>query len=329
MVKRVGNLISKIADLDNIMSAYCSARRGKRTKADVLAFSKDINNNLLRLHDELISGNISVGKYKYFEIRDPKKRLICAADFSERVLHHSIINICKPYFERHLIYDTYATREGKGIYSAIDKARMSMRKYPYVAKLDVRKYFDSVNHVILKKALERLFKDRQLLNLFNKIIDSYSVTPGCGIPIGNLTSQYFANYYLSILDHYIKEHLRVPVYVRYMDDMLLFGTSHDDVAQYVREVECFVNEKLSLTIKQPQICNSKNGVVFLGYRIYANKILLNRRSKLRFIRRARQYRQNLDTGVWGEQTYFEHIIPLLAFVEKAYTRRFRQSMQYA
>ena len=319
----------KIADLDNIMSAYCNARRGKQTKAEVLAFSKDINSNILRLHDELISGDITVGRYTYFEIHDPKKRLICAADFRERVLHHSIINICKPYFERHLIYDTYATREGKGVYSAIDKARIAMRKYPYVAKLDVRKYFDSINHAILKKALERLFKDRQLLNLFNKIIDSYSTTPGCGIPIGNLTSQYFANYYLSILDHYVKEHLRVPVYVRYMDDMLLFGTSHEDVAQYVRGVESFVNEKLSLTLKQPQICSSRNGVAFLGYKIYANKILLNRRSKLRFVRRAKQYKQNLDAGVWNEKVYFEHIIPLLAFVEKAYTRQLRASLQYA
>lgn len=315
--------MNSISTVDNLMIAYYKARRGKSANREVMEFSKNLSANILRLREELVDGNVKVGEYTYFEIHDPKRRLICAASFRERVLHHAIINVCKPYFERHLIYDTYATREGKGIYAAIDKARHAMKSYPYVAKLDVRKYFDSIDHAILKDRLRRIFKDPYLLKIFDNIVDSYSIEDNRGVPIGNLTSQYFANYYLSSLDHHIKEVLRVPCYVRYMDDMLVFGTTQQEVNRYVREIDAMATDSLGLTLKTPQISACKYGVSFLGYKLFATKILLNRRSKLRFVRRMKLYAANLESGIWSEQIYFNHITPLLAFAQKAYTRNLR------
>ncbi len=325
-MKRVGNLMPQIVDIDNLMLAYCKARRGKQDKQEVIAYSRDITENILDIHRRLIDESFEVGRYHYFEIFDPKKRTICAASFEERVVHHAVMNVCKEYFERHLIFDTYATREAKGVYAAIDRARIAMRRYRYVAKLDVRKYFDSINHHVLKTKLSRLFKDRKLLQLFYSIIDSYHTLPCTGIPIGNLTSQYFANFYLSDLDHYIKEALRVPIYVRYMDDMLLFADSLSELKANVARVKVYLEQHLFLTLKTPQIVNVNRGVSFLGYALYPHRILLNRRSKVRFTKKFSTYNAMLARGEWSEVVYLQHMQPLLAFVGKAYTRNLRKRM---
>lgn len=325
-MKRVGNLMPQIADVDNLMLAFCKARRGKQYKREVVDYSLNIIENLLSLRERLLSETVGVGNYHYFEIYDPKRRKICAASFEERVLHHAVINVCKERFERHLIFDTYATRENKGIYAAIERARGAMCRFPYVAKLDVRKYFDSINHDILKTKLQRLFKDEKVLRLLNSIVDSYEVAPNTGIPIGNLTSQYFANYYLSSLDHYIKEVLRVPVYVRYMDDMLLFANSRAELKAIVVKVRDYLDSELRLELKPVQIINVHSGVSFLGYNLSPNQIRLNRRSKLRFIYKFRTYSDLMSSGEWNEEVYRQHIQPLLAFANKAYTIGLRQKV---
>ncbi len=323
-MKRVGNLMPQIVAVDNLMLAYCKARRGKQDKQEVIEYSRNITEHLLSIRNNLINESLEVGNYRYFEIFDPKKRTICAASFEERIVHHAVMNVCKEYFERHLIFDTYATREGKGVYAAIDRARVAIRRYRYVAKLDVRKYFDSINHHVLKTKLSRLFKDHKLLQLFYSIIDSYHTQPCTGIPIGNLTSQYFANFYLSDLDHYIKEVLRVPIYVRYMDDMLLFADSLPELKANVAKVKEYLEHNLFLDLKPHQIGSVTRGVSFLGYTLLPHRILLNRRSKVRFVAKFRAYNMMLSSGEWNEIAYQQHIRPLLAFTDKAYTRIFRK-----
>lgn len=322
-MKRAGNLMPRIVEVDNLMLAFCKARRGKQGKREVVEYSHSVTENLLSLRQRLIDESMVVGNYNYFEIYDPKKRTICAASFEERVMHHAVMNVCKEHFERHLIFGTYATREGKGVYAAIDRARTAIRRYRYVAKLDVRKYFDSINHQILKTKLSRLFKDYKLLRLFDLIIDSYQTEPCTGIPIGNLTSQYFANFYLSDLDHYIKEVLRVPRYVRYMDDMLLFADSLSELKNNVSKVKEYLEQRLSLELKPPQIANVNRGVSFLGYSLLPHRILLNRRSKLRFAKKFCTYNSMLASGEWNEVVYQQHIRPLLAFVDKSYARNLK------
>ena len=323
-MKRAGNLIQKIADTDNIMLAFYKAMRGKRMSREVLSFEKNFEDNVLELRNEILSGNVYVGEYEYFYIEDPKLRLICAASFKERVLHHAIMNICHQYFERNLIETTYATRPKKGVYQAIDHTRIAMRKYKYVAKFDFRKYFDSISHQILNKKLERLFKDKTLLDIMSKIIGSYSKSEGKGIPIGNLTSQYFANYYLSEMDHWIKETLKVPEYIRYMDDFLVFSNDVDEIRGFASEIKKFANSKLALTLKPVIIVLSENGIDFLGYRVYPHKILLTQRSKKRFVKKNINYTSFLYGGYWSENDYYDHITPLLSYTLKSYSKGLRR-----
>lgn len=322
-MKRVGYLFEQICDYDNLRLAFVKARKGKCAKPTIVAYSKDVDKNLDNLRQKLKNGSFKPGNYNYFRIYDPKERLICAAAFEERVVHHAIMNVCKPIFERNLIYDTYATRNGKGVYKALDRARYGMRNYDFVGKFDVRKYFDSISHKILKNKLLRLFKDKELLSVFYKLIDSYEVEPECGIPIGNLTSQFFANYYLSSLDHYAKEQLKVPVYVRYMDDILVFANSRDDLRKYAELISHFVENQLQLQFKPVILNNVNHGVSFLGYKLFKNKILLTRRSKIRFKRKCRHYIDMFEQSLIDENKFKMNITPLHAFVMKAYTRRLR------
>lgn len=222
LMKRQGQLLEKIADLNNLYEAWYKAQKGKISKPSVCAYSEHVQANLQMLHLQLTSGSVETGNYRYFTIYDPKKRLICAAPFSQRVMHHALINVCHASFEKQQTVDSFASRSGKGTYAALDKAREHNRHYKWFLKLDVRKYFESIDHTILKQQLRRLFKDQPFLLIFEQIINSYFTAEHKSVPIGNLTSQYFANHYLSVADHYVKEVLRVPAYVRYMDDMVLW-----------------------------------------------------------------------------------------------------------
>lgn len=324
-MKRVGNLMSQIVDYDNIQLAFIKSCRGKQAKQEVIEFRNDYDENISNIRKSLLSGNIQVGNYHYFKIYDPKERLICAASFRERVMHHAIMNVCHQYFERTLIYDTYATRIGKGVYKALDKAKIAASKYQYVAKLDCRKYFDSIDHDILKVKLERLFKDKDLLRLFYKIIDSYQVKDGKGVPIGNLTSQYFANYYLSSLDHKVKEEWQVPIYLRYMDDMLLMENDRTKLKQYVSLVNDYSKNDLKLQLKEPIYRNSKIGVQFLGYIVKPYCLLLNGRSKKRFREKINYYSDCFENNLISETEYQQHILPLLAFTNYANNKSFQKA----
>lgn len=325
-MRRTGYLIDEISDMDNLYLAYYKASKGKHSKEIVQSYSKNLISNLRILQYQIRSGNISVGKYHYFTIVDPKQRQICAASFDERVLHHALMNICHPYFDSRLIFDTYATRPKKGIYAALEKGKKAAIRYSYVGKLDYRKYFDSISHDILKTKLRKLFKDNLLLSIFDQIIDSYSTTENCGIPIGNLTSQYFANYYLSDLDHFIKESMRIPVYLRYMDDMLLFEQDKELLQKNIQIIDKLSTDYLQLTLKSPIINKTSQGVSFLGYTLKPNLLLLNGRSKRRFKNKLHKYIKLLNTNKWNESEYQNHILPLLAFVKYAYTKRYRKNI---
>jgi len=325
-MKRIGNLIEKIAGTDNLYQAFYKAAKSKREKKEVLKFEENLDINIKILQKQILAGNIETGKYQLFKIFDPKERTICAASFPERVLHHAIINICHPYFERQLIYNTYATRIGKGTYAALDKAKQYMKKYSYFVKLDVRKYFDNISHPVLFTLLSNIFKDKTLLQLFNKIIDSYKVNEDCGIPIGNLTSQYFANYYLSPADHYAKEKLIIPGYVRYMDDILLFDYDKMKLKEKLTGFKLFVETNLFLKFK-PIIFNyTQKGVSFLGYRLFPNSVLLNSNSKKRFKKKLFKYQELLEKNIWSQKEFAQHVLPLVSFTEYAHTKQLRKNM---
>lgn len=324
-MKRVGHLTEKIAEIDNLYLALCQARRGKQRKAEVKDFVRHLEGNVQMLREEILAGAVTVGRYHYFRIYDPKERLICAADFRERVLHHALMNVCHEHFERVLTADTFASRRGKGVYAALEQALRAVTRRRFVVKLDYRKFYDSVSHEVLKNKLARLFKDRRLLHIFGQIVDSYATERGCGLPIGNLTSQYFANFYLAEVDHRCRERWGVQEYVRYMDDILMADDHAERLRQCVNDLQAFSLQALHLRLKPPVFSESRSGMNFLGYRLLPHRLLLSGRSKRRFRTKLLESERKLSEGKWGEQAYSDHVLPLLAFVMHAESHDFRRA----
>lgn len=327
MTKKAGNLLGSIADPDNLRLAFWKARKGKSYSTEVEAYRKNVEANLFQLRNELLSGVIHVGQYRYFKIYDPKERQICASAFGEQVLHHALMNCCHDTFERWQIGDSYASRKNKGAYAAIEKAKSFTRRYTWFLKLDVRKFFESIAHDVLKHQLRSLFKDASVLDVFNSIIDSYEAHPKRGVPIGNLTSQYFANHYLCSLDHFIKEQLRIKAYVRYMDDMILWENDKEVLQNAYVRIKTFVQTQLHCELKPPQLNYTSRGLPFLGYKLLPFSVKLTQRSKQRFIKKMRYLDEAYQSGKWSESTCQRRVLPLLAFVNHANTKGFRSNIK--
>jgi len=279
------------------------------------------------MREQLEQGTIAIGDYNHFMVRDPKERRICAASFRERVLHHAIMNVCEPVLERYAIHDSFACRKGKGMHRAVRRAQSFCRTHDWCLKLDIAKYFDSVDHGILLGLLARRFKDARLLDLFAKLLAGYETGPGKGLPIGNLTSQHFANYYLGLLDHEIKEHLRVPGYVRYMDDMLVWGESREELKGRLGSIRAFLRDRLALKLKEGvQLKHAAAGVSFLGFRIFPWRIALARRSRRRFVRKHRLYEQWFEEGVLEKKELARRVEALVGFTRLADAAGFRRKV---
>lgn len=323
MMKRENNLIWLIADPDNLRLAFWKACKAKEGKMVVAQYRKSLGENLLSLRNELLSGNVQVGQYHYFTIYDPKERKICAATFRERVLHHALMNICHANFEKYQIFDSYASRLGKGTYAALERSKNFQRKYKWFLKLDVRKYFDSIDLCILKQQLAKRFKDVVLINVFYSIIDSYETSTGKGLPIGNLTSQYFANHYLALADHYIKEKFQAPAYVRYMDDMVIWSNDKNSLLKIGNKFQSFIESELSLSLKPFCLNSTDKGLPFLGYILFPKTVLLNNSSRNRFKAKLKQYAYKLNNAEWNQAEYQAHVLPLIAFAKHANTFNLR------
>jgi RNA-directed DNA polymerase len=199
-MKRERGLYARIGRPQNLELAFRKAGRAKKHRRDYQAFAGNLKAELAALADELACEQVTVGDYRYFRVFDPKERLICAAPFRERVLHHAIMNVCEDNLERYAVAASYACRPNKGLHRAIADAQSQCRRRRCYLKLDIRRFFDSIDHVIALDMLARRFKDPPLLRLFDCILDSYHATPGKGLPIGNLVSQHLANFYLGRFD---------------------------------------------------------------------------------------------------------------------------------
>jgi retron-type reverse transcriptase len=323
-MKRTGNLIESAVSLQNLQSAFVKASKGKRTKPSVLKFAANLDENLLHIAGALRTAAYRWGPYEKFKIYDPKEREIKVAPLADRIAHHALMTVCEPVFERFQIFDSYASRIGKGQFAALERAKTFCRKNDWFLKLDIRKYFDSIEHHVLKEMLSRQFKDVFVLHNFYNVIDSYCPDAGTkrGVPIGNLTSQFFANHYLAVLDHFIKEQLAVKCYVRYMDDFVLWG-SRETLMRQFDEVKQFVNETLRLELKPEVLNRTKHGLPFLGFRVYPDRMTLSHRSRYRFRRKLKIFKETFDSGGWNELEYARHLETLFAYIRKAKTERFR------
>jgi hypothetical protein len=266
-----------------------------------------------------------VGHYRFFQIRDPKTRSICAASFPERVLHHAIMNVCEPVLETYAIHDSYACRKGKGSRKALARTQTLSRRFNWYLKLDISKYFDSIDHAILMDQLARRFKDRGLLRLFQTLLKTYHTRPGKGMPIGNLISQHLANFYLGGFDHWLKEKLKIRGYLRYMDDFILFGPDKMFLKTVLKRIRTYLFEKLALDLKANiQLNRCTRGIPFIGYRTFPSQIRLSPLSRKRFVRKLRQYEIRWQNGEWSESDLARHVLPLIEFTRAADTVSFRR-----
>ncbi|MCM1170130.1 MAG: RNA-directed DNA polymerase [Bacteroides sp.] len=281
-------MYERIMAPDNLREAFFKVQKGKGGRKDIEAYRENLEENISFLYHSLQKETYRTGIYNTFRIYDPKERLISAASVSDRIVHHAIINICGDIFERYQVPFSYACRKGKGTFAAIERAHCNMGRYAWYLKLDVRKYFDNIHHEVLVAFLRRIFKDKRLLWLLQTIVQSYAVTPCRGIPIGNLTSQYFANLYLSYADRYLLHDLRIPAYIRYMDDMLLWSDDRNELLEKGAALERFVVDNLRLQLKPFVLNRCPHGLPALGFVIFPGQVRMNGRSKRRFERKMRE-----------------------------------------
>ena len=297
-MKRTAIRLEDVASWPNLIQAVERAARGKRYRPEVIAFVDRLEPNLATLQAQILDGTVRVGDMSRFHIRDPKPRVIHAPCFRERVLHHALIAYVGPVLDRALVDDTFACRTGKGSLAMVERCQQHIRRFSWYAKLDVRHYFASVNHDVLKHLLRRRLKSEPLLALLERIIDVYQdETPGKGLPIGALTSQVFANFYLNPLDRFLLETCQVNGYARYMDDFVFWTESKQQIMEIVRHVRDFLQSELKLTAKEAmQIDHSTRGLPICGYRVFAGTIRLARSRRTRYLRAKQHWERLRRTG---------------------------------
>ena len=286
-MRRLGGVFDTVASTDNLWQAWCDYRKGKRSRRSVRAFDAEAGRQVVRLSRELGDGSYRPGGYRLLGIHEPKRRLIAAAPVRDRVVHRAIHRVVAPALDRGLIDATYACLPGRGSHRALLAMLAALRRYRYVLLLDVRAYFPSVRHAALRQVLRGELKDRRLLALTDVIIDSgdglYRADgvaeflglepgfppPGCGLPIGNLTSQAWGNLYLSGLDHYVKRELKVPHYQRYLDDLALAGDSRSELAAARDALAAWLWRERGQVLKRPDARprSTRARHRYLGYRV--------------------------------------------------------------
>lgn len=305
MARTYSNLYEQICQYGNLYTAYERARKGKRYRSDVLAYSAGLGENLLGLERALRRERWEPGDYRSRMINEPKPRLIRIAPFENRIVHQAFCAVTAPLFEETFIYDSYACREGKGSHAALDRLTAFLRKRggQYVLKGDLRKFFDSIPHGLVMRELEWRIADTQTLGLARKILGSYQSDfegqPGFdprGLPIGNLTSQWFANIVGNCLDQHVKHTLGCKRYLRYMDDWLLIGDSKEQLWTWLREIRALLDGVGLVLNPKTRILRAQDGVPFLGFRVWPTHRRLLRSNLVAGRRRLRWMLEDVRRG---------------------------------
>jgi len=328
-MKRINNIYDQINSFENIHNAYLKAKKGKCYKKEVLEFSARLEENLIEIHNELQYGSYKTGTYKKFKVYDPKERLILALPFKDRVVHHALNNIIEPIFDSKFIFDSYACRKNKGSIAAMKRLRKFIDiesikgEKVYYLKADVAKYFYSIDHDVLKALVRRKIKCQKTLALIDNIIDS---TENPGIPIGNLSSQLFANIYLDALDHKIKDDWGIKSYVRYMDDFIILSKSKSLLRDLLYDIY-FILKKLKLNFnKKTRIDTINRGIDFVGYRLFASFTLLRKRIYRKNTRKFKKFSRLYLHGNIEQKRIRQSIDSLLGICKHCQSFRARENI---
>lgn len=316
-MKTYKHLYSEIHSFENLYLAYRQARKGKRSRGNVAEFEFEMEHNLLELQAELREQSYRPGAYHNFFIHEPKRRLVSAAPFRDRVVHHALCRVIEPIWEARFIHTSYACRIGKGTHAALDQCQAWMRRYHYAFHGDIVKYFPSIDLEIMRWLLVRHIADPQVLWLIDCILESgadiqkgeapvvyfagddlFAALRPCGLPIGNLTSQFWANVYLHELDMFAKHRLHCPAYLRYMDDFVLFCDDKAQLQAWRTAIQGFLERHLRLVLhpKKSVVFPVTEGIDFCGFRIFPTHRRLRRSSVRRFVKRFRRQREAYRSG---------------------------------
>jgi len=324
-------MFEKIASIENLYEATRNAVRSKRDREDIAEFLLNLESNIENLNQDLCSHNYKHGKYKLFHIIDPKPRIISKASIRDRVVHHAVHDVIYPMIDNSFIYDSYSCRIGKGTHRAIKRAQKWSRTYKYAVHLDIVQYFNSIDRSVLKTLLTKCIKDEDVLWLLNEIIDSSSQIDKyreCGLPLGNLTSQFFANIYLNELDQFVKHSLSIKPYIRYMDDILLLGDDKKVLLKIAFSIKDFVKENLALDFHEKgfQPFPVKRGIAFLGFRIYPFYRKVLPKGINRFRNRLKKLKRDYENGSIPAEKVTQSIQSSIAFLDFGNTEKVKKEL---
>ncbi len=344
-MKTYSNLYKELCSLENLELAFNKAKKRKSRKNYVKEFEDNLEKELLLLHKELTTYIYEPRPLKRFIIRDPKTRTIHASDFRDRVVHHALVNTLNPIFEPTFIYDSYASRKNKGTHKAIERFDSFKRKITnngrlvknphdnnsvigYALKADIRHYFDTVNHEILLNILKRKIKDENVMWLIKKILDNFDAKiEGRGMPLGNLTSQFFANIYLNKLDYFVKHRLKTKYYLRYVDDFVILHDNLKILEEYKEKIEEYLkNLGLELHPDKSKILTLKAGVTALGYRNFYCYKLLRISNKRKFEKTLDKKMQYCNEGFLSKNNILNYMQGWFGYAQWANTYEYRKEI---
>ncbi|MBU4274514.1 reverse transcriptase/maturase family protein [Patescibacteria group bacterium] len=298
-------MFKEIISLDNLFLAWDEFKKGKRKKKDVQEFEYNLENNIFELHHELKIKIYSHSDYTSFNICDPKPRKIHKACVGDRVLHHAIFRILYPIFDKSFIFDSYSCRNAKGTHKAVSRLQMFARKTSknrtktcFILKCDIKKFFNSIDQDILTFLIKKKIKDTNAVWLIEKIIKSFSTLSDKGLPLGNITSQLFANIYLNELDYFIKQNLRIKHYIRYCDDFVILTSDREHLESIISVISEFLKEKLKLSLHKGKVIIKKHhqGIDFLGYVDLPYHRILRTKTKKRMLEKIKLKSLDFDKG---------------------------------
>lgn len=336
MVEKTTELYSAVCSFENLELAYKKARKGKTQKDYVIKFEEHLDKNLLDLRNELLFLIYKPKPLETFILRDPKTRKINKSDFRDRIIHHALCNIIEPLFEKTFIFDSYANRIGKGTFNAIKRLNYFMRKVSknnsrncFVLKADVRHYFETVDQDILLQIISRKITNENILWLIKQILKNYeSKEKEKGMPLGNLTSQFFANVYLNELDQFVKHKLKAKYYIRYVDDFIILHNSKKILRLFKEKIDEFLRIKLNLELHpdKSKILNLNQGISFLGFRNFYHHKLVRRKNIRKFEKKFFKFKELYKKEIIEREKVIESFEGWLAFITHANTYKYRKHL---
>jgi retron-type reverse transcriptase len=335
------NCFEKIISLENLFSAWDKFSRDKKKKRDVCEFEWKLEENIFQLHRNLLNKQYKHGVYTSFYINDPKQRHIHKATVIDRMFHHAVFNVLNPIFEPSFIAHSFSCRIDKGTHKGVETLGKIVRRISHNAhkpcfalKCDIRKFFDTIDHTILTNLLVKRIKDTETMEILKEIIESFkseysNLFQAKGVPIGNLTSQLFANVYLNEFDQFVKHRLKIKNYIRYTDDFIIVSDDKHFLTNLIEPIRKFLNDYLALELhpKKVTICKLHRGIDFLGYVTFSYHRLLRTKTKKRILRKLHKRILEYKQGIITKRTLEQSLQSYLGVLTHAHTYKFNKELK--